>query len=415
MNKIGYSVMAAVLAAGSMTFGACTSDEEVQVNEQQAQQPEVEQQSVKDVLGEMGDNLAKIEFSQLAPLADALQQNDAWEARGLKPGTDEQQGQKKFIEKFRALLQHLLGGEDGLKWSVSNADQTLQLTSSALFELEGIGLKEDKEGNRRTYENELKVTKDDTVYTIKTKVVKNIGGRLSQLSLEGQRVLQVYKEDECILGIETDRLLVLGNSYAHVGKIHARGADIELGVKFTDEQTMVRSVSVAMQGNPMLSLNLTTDKDFDWNTVKETGLRFKTHVDANLMGRIFIVTDVADVLKFYKEGFALAAISVNGTTEENCKELCNSFNENVNTQLMMAGSVLGSVMVMPIKKDTLDSYRPGLVAVTSLSDGHPLAINDALALMGFSFQDIINMLMGKTPNDVDDEEEEEEEDDAPVE
>jgi hypothetical protein len=409
MNKIGYSVMAAVLAAGSMTFGACTSsDEEMQVKEQQAQQPEVEQQSVKDVLGEMGDNLAKIEFSQLAPLADALQQNDAWEARGLKPGTDEQQGQKKFIEKFRALLQHLLGGEDGLKWSVSNADQTLQLTSSALFELEGIGLKEDKEGNRRTYENELKVTKDDTVYTIKTKVVKNIGGRLSQLSLEGQRVLQVYKEDECILGIETDRLLVLGNSYAHVGKIHARGADIELGVKFTDEQTMVRSVSVAMQGNPMLSLNLTTDKDFDWNTVKETGLRFKTHVDANLMGRIFIVTDVADVLKFYKEGLALAAISVNGTTEENCKELCNSFNENVNTQLMMAGSVLGSVMVMPIKKDTLDSYRPGLLAVTSLSDGHPLAINDALALMGFSFQDIINMLMGKTPNDVDDEEEEEE-------
>ncbi len=75
---------------------------------------------------------------------------------------------------------------------------------------------------------------------------------------------------------------------------------------------------------------------------------------------------------------------------------------------MMAGSVLGSVMVMPIKKDTLDSYRPGLLAVTSLSDGHPLAINDALALMGFSFQDIINMLMGKTPNDVDDEEEEEE-------
>ena len=416
MNKIGYSVMAAVLAAGSMTFGACTSsDEEMQVNEQQAQQPEVEQQSVKDVLGEMGDNLAKIEFSQLAPLADALQQNDAWEARGLKPGTDEQQGQKKFIEKFRALLQHLLGGEDGLKWSVSNADQTLQLTSSALTALEGIGLKEDKEGNRRTYENELKVTKDDTVYTIKTMVVKNIGGRLSQLSLEGQRVLQVYKEDECILGIETDRLLVLGNSYAHVGKIHARGADIELGVKFTDEQTMVRSVSVAMQGNPMLSLNLTTDKDFDWNTVKETGLRFKTHVDANLMGRIFIVTDVADVLKFYKEGLALAAISVNGTTEENCKELCNSFNENVNTQLMMAGSVLGSVMVMPIKKDTLDSYRPGLVAVTSLSDGHPLAINDALALMGFSFQDIINMLMGKTPNDVDDDDEEEEEDDAPVE
>jgi hypothetical protein len=164
-----------------------------------------------------------------------------------------------------------------------------------------------------------------------------------------------------------------------------------------------------MEKGPMLSIKMTTDKDFDWNTIQQTGLRYKTHVDANLMGKIVILTDVADALKFYKEGLALAAISVTGTTEEKCKKLCDGYNENVNTQLMMAGKMIGSVTMTPTKNDSLDSYKPGMTATTSLSDNQPLPINEVLSLIGFSFEDIINMIMGKTQNGDDDEEEEDDE------
>ena len=390
-----------------MTLVACTSDEEVSANEQPQQQMTEQLQTVQEVLAEVGDNLAQIDFQQLAPLADALQESNTWAARGQKDGDGEQQGKLKFLEKFKSLLQQLLDGKKGVKWSVANAEETLQLTVSALFELEGIGLQESTEGNQRTYECELKVTtKQDTVYTIKTKVMKNLGGKLSQLSMEGLRVLQVYKEDKMILGLEADRLLTFGNSYVHSGKIHTQKADIELAVKLTEEHTLVRSIRVAKDNNAILSMDMSTDRDFDWKTILQTGLRYKTHVDANLMDKIVIKTDVADALQFYKEGLALAALSLTGTTEENCKKLTDSFNENVNIQLLMADAVMGSVLVTPTKSNKQsDRYTPAIVAVTSISNYQPLTIEKTLGLMGFSFQDIINMLMGKTKEDGNEEEE----------
>ena len=101
MKIISYIAMAGVLAAGGLTLGACTSDEEASANGQPQQQVTEQQQTVQEVLAEVGDNLAQIDFQQLAPLADALQEGNAWAARGQKDGDGEQQGEQKFLEKFK--------------------------------------------------------------------------------------------------------------------------------------------------------------------------------------------------------------------------------------------------------------------------------------------------------------------------
>lgn len=408
MKKLQSVAMMGMLALGGLSLVSCSNDENEAIDNGQAQQTQEVQVTLESVLNDVNQRVAQIDYSQLAPLAKAL--DVAYEDSETEDGDD---ATAAFIDKLRGLLKNFQPTTSESEWNRSynqwtyaNIDSTLVFTLDALIALGNENAQEGELGlTQQAYSQSLTVAGEDSVvYTIQTRVTKEMNANGLVLEDVGAGQLVVYAGSEVLLSIDTHREQLVGlksfkpvNEYVTTGSLTFAGNVFTLGYSRNELNSIKRFVSFAQNGMHVATLQMTVGSDFGWETLTSRKLTLSGEVEVILMGNLAAIRGtVTDLGRFYQDGTSMVQVSKQGTSMENCQRLTQSFNSVASLKLLISGTNAAQLKVAAVQTDaTLNLWKPVVMVNSPIIGKREMTIAEVIDAMGISFSDIVEALLGK--------------------
>ncbi len=408
MKKLQSVAMMGMLALGGLSLVSCSNDENEAVDNGQAQQTQEVQVTLESVLNDVNQRVAQIDYSQLAPFAKAL--DVAYEDSETEGGDD---ATAAFIDKLRGLLKNFQPttsesewNRSHNQWTYANIDSTLVFTLDALIALGNENAQKGELGlTQQVYSQSLTVAGEDSVvYTIQTRVTKEMNANGLALEDVGAGQLVVYAGSEVLLSIDTHREQLVGlksfkpvNEYVTTGSLTFAGNVFTLGYSRDELNSIKRFVSFAQNGMHVATLQMTVGSDFGWETLTSRKLTLSGEVEVILLGNLAAIRGtVTDLGRFYQDGTSMVQVSKQGTSMENCQRLTQSFNSVASLKLLLSGTNAAQLKVAAVQTDaTLNLWKPVVMVNSPIIGKREMTIAEVIDAMGISFSDIVEALLGK--------------------
>ena len=84
----------------------------------------------------------------------------------------------------------------------------------------------------------------------------------------------------------------------------------------------------------------------------------------------------------------------NGTTETACVRMVNSFNDNFTANITFSGTDIGDILLGYRPVENSVNYKPVVVSASPLFGDKPLTIDEILASMGLTMDDLKGLISG---------------------
>ena len=400
--------MALMATAGICT--SCSNEENGPQPEESTQNPSIEQ--VKQVWNEMGRELKSIDPAPLNQLITALN------AKGTKMTTrtvDEETGAEgeetevspDMIDNLKEILADVLyihGDEQGLKHSLSfvNAQHTFAL----LYEMQEIYLKQ--EGDEYLYEGEgtgkikgLGITvipNDTTKYDIILARKKQDMTYPTYGSNWVQYSLAINKNDAHFLEISTI------NTNSHLsdeslewnvrsGFIKYLEHTVFIILDVVPDEPTTLNVYYDKNGSKLISVKL----EINHNSISTPYLAGSHSVDYIIKlkeGLVSVNGHINKVSTLLADAAAIGLTYKNGTTETACVRMVNSFNDNFTANITFSGTDIGDILLGYRPVENSVNYKPVVVIASPLFGDKPLTIDEILASMGLTMDDLKGLISG---------------------
>lgn len=398
-------MMGMLLAASGLGLTACSS-EDSDLTGGQSSQVQKEQVTLDEALVKVENCMKQVDFSPLAPLAESLSTSNA---RALSSESDAANSIIDALDALMPLLKPTYAETTWRstyqRWSFANLDSTLCLTFDLLFELGNKNVQQGEIGlNQRTYTQSLQVKGvNDSIYTITTKVVKQLttSGLVAENIGTGQLV--IYQNEKPLFAIETMRQLNVGvralkpvNEYVTTGTLRIAGNEFTLGYERTGVKTECRYVTFVQNGSHVLTQKMTMDKDFSWNSSEGLNVTFSGEYELILMGNLAAIkATTTDLKRFYQDGIEMAKAGRYGSSMENCQIIADSFNETTSLQILLAGTNAAQMKIVARQIDVeRNLWKPVLVCTSPILGKNEMTIAEIMDAMDITFKDIMDLLLG---------------------
>ena len=384
MKKL-YSLVAIGMLASGMALTSCSSDEENIVVEQPVQ-PTEPQTTLVDVVDQMKTR-SSVDFSDLEPLAAAVRAK-------AEEGDSTQQDIERLL-KLLELLDFLLPQDvtqDGeryhYQWNFASLNETLKLTIDALLALDP-----------KTGDPVSGIVTDKIVITGTDGVVYTINGKI-QISLLGtptQYLLEIYKGEDILLAgyAETIWPVGVGEEMA-TGTLNFEGNEFTLSYIYDGNMTSTRTITYKKDGTQVAVIKLKVDNNYTFEKMILAQVRFTGDLEVNIMDNLAVVkSHIKSLNRYYLDAIELTKAYREGTSKENCQIICDGFNDNTTTTLLVAGVNAGTITLGPTQSDAVRNlYKPTIVAASPLIGDREMTLEEIMEAMGVSLDDITNLLLG---------------------
>jgi hypothetical protein len=250
------------------------------------------------------------------------------------------------------------------------------------------------------------VVNDTLTYNIAFGTEKNTGVSLEGIDNAVHRRLIIDRNGSTVLVVNTNQNLDASMNGYQINATQLGTSSLEYkDMKFSLECTQHNIDSVASNlvyskgDSKVVDISLKGENDLTLEKLLHHNAVFKGELEASISdGMLGLKSNIDNMNKFYMAGLGLAEIGIAGGSKEKCQEVTDAFNSVVNSKLLLFGSEFGLVTFKPLASDSVpDIYRPELILRQLPIDENSgeLVLKDFLAMMGLSFEDIINMLLGK--------------------
>lgn len=401
-------MMALMATAGVCT--SCSNDNEPQP-EESAQNPSIEQ--VKQVWNEVGQEMKSVDPAPLNQLLTAL--ND----KGTKMTTravDEETGAEgeetevsaDMINDLKEILANILyidGDEPGLKYSLSFVNT--QKTFALLYEFQQIYLKQEGEfpGEGTGTINGLGITvipNDTTKYDVVLARKKQYMDYPNEGNMYWtQYNLTIEKNDAQFLDIMTDNAFGQFEfdepenlSHMRTGYIKYMGHTLYILFFATPGEPTLFDVMYSKNDSELINVRL----EINHNSIAIPYVPGSHSVDYTISlkeGLLSLDGRINKVSTLVANAAAIGLTYKNGTTEAACVKLVNDFNDNFTANLAFAGTDMGDILLGYRPVEGSINYKPVVVISSPLFGDTPLTIDEILASMGMTWDDIKGMIGGK--------------------
>lgn len=380
-----YSLVAMSMMAGAMLLCSCSSDED-SVAAEQPVQPAEQPTTFVDVVDQVKTR-SNVDFSGLKPLKDAVK------ARAAEDDTSDDQ--MEMLLRLLKLLEFLMPedvtqpGERGhYRWTFANMDETLKLTIDVLQALDGrTGLP-----NSGIVSDQITIVAEDgTVYTINAKLQRSLIGAPDQYFLE------VLQGDKVLLAGNVERTWPVGvGEQMATGSLTFEGNEFILSQVYDGTMASTRTVTYNQNGTQLAVIKLKTSNDYTFAKMVLGQVRFAGDLEVNIMDNLAVIkSHVKSLNRFYLDALDLTGVSRTGTSKENCQIICDGFNDNTTTTLLLAGINLGTLTLAPTQSDAVRNlYKPTILVASPLLGDREMTIQEVMEAMGVSLDDVLNLLLG---------------------
>ena len=398
-------MMGMLLAAGSFGLTACSSDDSDLTGEQTSQVQE-NQLTLEDALVKVENCMKQVDFSPLDPLAESLAVSNA---RSLSSDSVAPKSLIEALKNLMPLLKPTYAETDWRstyqQWSYANLDSTLCLTFDLLFELGNDGAQQGEIGlNQRTYTQSLQVKgANDAIYTIQTKVVKQLTANGLVAENVGVSQLTIYSDDKVLLSIEAMRQWNLGvkallpvNESIVTGTLRIGGNEFILGYERTGVNKKCRYVTLIQDGSHVFTQKITVGNDFGWNTLQSKTITYSGEFELILMGNLAAIkATTTDLRSFHQNGIEMVKAGRYGSSMENCQIIADTFNETTSLQILLAGTNAAQMKIAARQIDEeRNLWKPVLVCASPILGKSEMTIAEIFDAMDVSFKDILELLLG---------------------
>ena len=403
--KKGFAwMMAAILVCGSTVLSSCNGDDKLSSDVRIGVEPGF-QETINSIMQNVKTDMEAADFKDLAPLAEALKNCTA---KVSCTGTDST-GVQEIIASLQTLLDSFFDSENpatfGWSRNFSNLLKTLQMAVNVSMAFEKNV--DNKYVGERNYSHSFDIVVNDTLtYNIAFGTEKNTGVSLEGIDNAVHRRLIIDRNGSTVLVVNTNQNLDASMNGYQINATQLGTSSLEYkDMKFSLECTQHNIDSVASNlvyskgDSKVVDISLKGENDLTLEKLLHHNAVFKGELEASISdGMLGLKSNIDNMNKFYMAGLGLAEIGIAGGSKEKCQEVTDAFNSVVNSKLLLFGSEFGLVTFKPLASDSVpDIYRPELILRQLPIDENSgeLVLKDFLAMMGLSFEDIINMLLGK--------------------
>lgn len=387
-----------LLAAGLLTWSGCSKDDD----KTESPADVIPASPLTEAASSFNEQMAGLNFQELEPLAEVV------------PATtraDDNSIRSEFETKLSALLSLLQDEQTGRRsaqmghrFSFHSFNNALQLawdlsvilgdedeSSSSWF-----GLNSTKQGevnytakNGNQYLVKGIVDKETTIQFrgLKTKVVVKKAGEF-YIYKDGEEVLKILS------GSENNRpvwLPVLIQDNFFTGQMYYR--DYEINLTYDKHSAHQRTLDLIYGKSgeevPLLTMSAQLEDDADvWKILKHD---VNVHADFTVtaMGVLTFVGTSNNVNYLVVDGVRLSRCMKEGTTEQECKELVERFNENLTLDLLLSDVSMGW-LYMGVQQDaSTNRYYPTVMIHTTILGEEDYPVTMLLQMMGVDIPDIL--------------------------
>lgn len=386
-----------MLVSGIVLWSGCNNDD----NELTGS-PVMPSNPISEAANTVNERMAELNFQELAPLTEVVP---------LATRADGDSVVSEFETKLSSLLTMLQDEASatrsqtlGHRFSFQAFNTVLQLSwdLSVILGDEGesssswLGLNSTKKG-----EVDYKA-KDGSLYTVKGVIDKEttiqFRGFKTKIVVKKASEFFVFKDGEQVLkilaGSSDNRpvwLPILIKDVFFTGQMYYRDYDITLTYdkNSSHSRTVDLTYSKVGEKSPLLTMSAKLEDDADiWKIIKHD-VNVRADFTVTAMDLLSFEGEVNNVNYLVVHGVKIAKCMEEGTTEQECEQLVESFNTNLTLNLLLDGALVGQ-LYMGTQYDAVKKlYFPVVMIHSSLFGGKDYPAGTILQIMGIEVPDLL--------------------------
>lgn len=388
-----------LLTAGLMVWSGCSKDDDVAGNSEKT----LPESPLMEAANTINNNMADLNFHELAPLATVVPSTTRAEANGVR---------NEFETKLSSLLTLLQTDQAttrslalGHRFSFHAFNSVLQLAWDLSVILGDEGESDSSWfGLNSTKKGEVDYTaKDGSLYTVKGLIDKEVTiqfrGFKTKVVVKKASEFFIFKDGEQVLkiqsGSENNRpvwLPILIKDIFYTGQMYYRDYEINLTYDKNSMHSRTLDLSYNKVGEeaPLLTMSAKLEDDADlWKLIKhDVNVRADFTVTA-MDNMLTFVGTTNNVNYLVVHGVQIAKCMEEGTTEQECKSLVESFNNNLTLNLLLAGIPAGELYMDTQYNSNTNRYYPTIMIHSTLLGNEDYPVATLLLMMGVDIPDIL--------------------------
>lgn len=386
-----------LLTAGLIVWSGCSKDDDYE----QTVSKEIPASPLLDAANTFNEQMAGLNFQELAPLAEVV------------PATTRaNNGTRGEFETKLSTLLTLLQAEQattrsvtlGHRFSFHSFNSALQLAwdLSVILGDEGescsswFGLNSTKKG-------EVYYTaKNGSLYTVKGLIDKEVTiqfrGFNTKVVVKKACEFFIFKDGEQVLkiqsGSEDNRpvwLPILIKDIFYTGQMYYR--DYEINLTYDKHSAHNRTLDLVYgktgEEVPLLTMSAQLEDDADILKIIKHDVNVRANFTVTAMNMLTFEGTSNNVNYLVIDGVRLSRCMKEGTTEQECKEMVDQFNENLTLNLLLADVPMGW-LYMGVQQDARTNlYFPTVMIHTTILGEGDYPVTTLLQMMGVDIPDIL--------------------------
>ena len=397
--KVFFPILASLMMGGALVMTSCSNDDENNAEPVETQDTALLLQQYKNTVATLNQEMAGLDFEELAPLATAMSEDTDADA---------------IRQKFNAWLQQLLqllnrdfkhtipyGFTIGFEAVENVLSATWSLTGLHEFGQEG-GLGWVENSDAMILSTSYKAQNGSEYLVI---LEERIDGDLKNLKLDfgNERILTIFKDGELLLSIRSSNeneamvmSLLPTLTMKHVGEITYKGYVVSLNLSRAILHDKTIELAVTKDGGSLVKAKTNVTDNLTLSNILNHDAIFTAKYDLSLLSDMILINGkVNNINKLIAYMATFVILRQTGTTEEACNQFAQLFNENTSSSMAIAGSDVGNIIAASVFSDKLGKYVPSFLIYSPLFGDEPIDINTMLSNFGFSIEDILDIIKNK--------------------
>ena len=403
-RKVYFLLFASLMMVEANVRTSCSNDEKG-AEPEQTQNAENLRQQLDNTVATVNQGMSGLDFAALAPLATAIAENE---------GVETDETHQKFNAWLKKLLQQLNPDfSHKLPFGFTLGFEAVENVLKSVWSVSGQNSfgREDghgwiQNGTSLVYTVDYKA-RNNSLYHVTLQ--ENFDNSLVNLVVGHgkERILTVAKDGEQLFAIKTAREIdhkIIGIlpslTLDCTGEILYKGYVINLGFSRPEFHNRIIELGVSKEKTVYVKATTTVNNNLTLSNILKHDVLYTSDSDISLLnGLAQIVIKVNNLNKFVGNAAALLVLRSTGTTEEKCNQFAETFNENMNANLLVAGSDAGKITVASIVDEKTGKYVPSFFIISPLFGDEPVELRSMLANLGISVDDIIGAILGGSKGD----------------
>ena len=398
-----------LMAAGVFVMSGCSQDNDV-LTGKPAEQPvenEVETSNpLVDAANSFNKQLSDLNFQELKGLKEVVPYTTA------TTRAEENNERIEFENKLSTLL-GLLEGEQattraanlGRRFSFQAFNDALELAWDLTVTLGDMGESSSSWfGINTTKKGEVNYTaKDGSLYTVKGEIEEEVSirwrGFKTHTVTNKASEFYIFKDGEQVVKIESDSecarpwwLPIIITGYFYNGQMYYR--DYEINLTYDKDSMHRRTVDLTYgkvgEDIPLLSMTAKLEDDGDLEKLLSHDVKVHADFTVKALNNSLVFNATTDNVNYLVvNGIQIAKCMEEGTTEQECKAIVESFNSNLTMSLMLEDILLGQLYLDTKYNNKTGLYYPTVMIHSDKLGNKDFSVTDILQVLGVELSDIL--------------------------